>query len=111
MAIASDDAIDTIREVTDLGDSILPLSSYGIKQKTRRWIRYPSKLLRSFWFRKKRPQEEPQGRAFVDAAEVGDNLMGQVRGTANQLLASIGYNQWVPKIPGQKGLRLSLIHI
>eukprot|EP00957_Ditylum_brightwellii_P205210 15342854-Ditylum_brightwellii.AAC.1 len=26
--------------------------------------------------------------------------------TANQLLAAIGYNVWVPKIPGQKGLRI-----
>jgi hypothetical protein len=47
-----------------------------------------------------------KSRPFIEAASVQDGLSGQVRGTANQLLAAIGYNQWFPKIPGQKGLRI-----
>ena len=45
-------------------------------------------------------------RPFVRAAEIQNNLDGHVRRTANQILAAIGYNHWVPKIPGQKGLRI-----
>jgi len=40
------------------------------------------------------------------AAAVQNNLDGHVRRTSNQVLAAIGYNRWVPKIPGQKGLRI-----
>ena len=33
-------------------------------------------------------------------------MNGRIQGTANQVLAALGYNQWIPKIPGQKGLRI-----
>jgi predicted acylesterase/phospholipase RssA len=35
-----------------------------------------------------------------------NDLNGKIQGTSNQVLAAIGYNEWVPKIPGQKGLRI-----
>jgi hypothetical protein len=33
-------------------------------------------------------------------------MNGKIMGTSNQILAAMGYNQWVPKQPGQKGLRI-----
>lgn len=102
MAISSDDAIDTFRATPELKDAILGVSSYAITQKTRRWLRYPGELWKHF----NRKKSGPKSRPFIEAASVQDGLSGQVRGTANQLLAAIGYNQWFPKIPGQKGLRI-----
>ena len=40
------------------------------------------------------------------AASVAGGLTGQTQAVANQILAAIGYNIWVPKIPGQKGIRI-----
>mmetsp|Transcript_12975 Transcript_12975/g.19826 ORF Transcript_12975/g.19826 Transcript_12975/m.19826 type:complete len:596 (+) Transcript_12975:789-2576(+) len=101
MAIASDDAIDTFRANPGLKEAVLAVSSYDLTQKTRRWIRYPGELWKNYMFGSKN-----KSRPFIEAASVRDGLTGQVQGTANQLLAAIGYNQWVPKIPGQKGLRI-----
>jgi len=101
MAIASDDAIDTFRAKAGLKEAVLAVSSYDLTQKTRRWIRYPGELWKKYRFGSKH-----KSRPFIEAASVRDGLSGQVQGTANQLLAAIGYNQWVPKIPGQKGLRI-----
>ena len=102
MAIASDDAIDTFRSSPELKEAFLSVSSYAFTQKTRRWLRYPGELWKHFHRRK----NEHRSRPFIEAASVRDGLSGQVQGTANQLLAAIGYNQWVPKIPRQKGLRI-----
>ena len=44
--------------------------------------------------------------AFLAAASVVGGLTGQIQAVANQLLAAIGYNVWVPKIAGQKGIRI-----
>ena len=33
-------------------------------------------------------------------------LTGQMQQNANKLLAAIGHNEWIPKLPGQKGLRI-----
>jgi hypothetical protein len=87
MAVASDDAIDTFRATPELKDAILALSSYAFTQKTRRWLRYPGELYKSFRGRRRRR------RPFVAAASVSDGVAGQVQATANQLLAAIGYNQ------------------
>jgi hypothetical protein len=58
-----------------------------------------SELLAAQKLKKKRRQP------FIEAASLENNLNGRIKGTANQVLAAIGYNEWVPKIPGQKGLR------
>jgi len=49
--------------------------------------------------------EQRRRQPFIEAASLQNNLNGRLQGTANQVLAAIGYNEWVPKIPGQKGLR------
>ena len=33
-------------------------------------------------------------------------MTGQVQQNANKLLAAIGHNEWIPKLPGQRGLRV-----
>ena len=45
-------------------------------------------------------------RPYVEAGTISFDLNGQVQRTANQVLAAIGHNEWVPKIPGQRGLRI-----
>jgi hypothetical protein len=102
MATASDDAIDIFRATPELKEAVLGVSSYDFTQKTRRWLRYPVEL----WKNSMRRKNERKSRPFIEAASVRDGLSGQVQGTANQILAAIGCNQWVPKIPGQKGLRI-----
>jgi hypothetical protein len=102
MAISSDNAIDTFRATPELKDAVIGLSSYAFTQKTRRWLRYPLELWKYFH----RSKNDAKGRPFIAAAAVQDGLSGQIQGTANQLLASMGFNKWFPKIPGQKGLRI-----
>ena len=116
MTIASDDAVEAIRDTEGLPEAILKCSSYSRSEQTRRWLRYPGEVLKYFWHSKKKKkvsasngQEDPSAaettekvvQPFMQAAAIQNNLDGQVQRTANQVLAAIGYNLWVPKIPGQ----------
>ena len=103
MAVASDVAVDVLRETEGLKDAILQQSSFALPQRTKRWIRYPGELWKS---RMRKKKQEHRSRPFIEAASGTNDLKGNVQGTANQVLAAIGYNKWVPKIPGQKGLRI-----
>lgn len=103
MAVASDVAVDVLRETEGLKDVVLYQSSFALPQRTKRWLRYPGELWKSV---RRNKQQGRRSRPFIEAASVTDDLKGNVRGTANQVLAAIGYNKWVPKIPGQKGLRI-----
>jgi predicted acylesterase/phospholipase RssA len=104
MTCASDDAVNAIRETPGLSDAILACSSFARKEQTRRWLRYPGELVKYLWQRAKgrRRQRGP----FLEAANIGDDLNGQVQKTANLVLAAIGRNHWVPKSPTQRGLRI-----
>ncbi|GKY98252.1 hypothetical protein MPSEU_000782900 [Mayamaea pseudoterrestris] len=104
MTFASDDAIVYIRKANGLSDAILACSSYARKEKRRRWLRYPGEVVRYLW--RKEVKAELARNPFLEAAKVKDTLEGQVQKTANLVLAAIGSNQWVPKIPGQRGLRI-----
>lgn len=116
MTVSSDDAVEAIRDAAGLPETILKSSSYSFAEKSRRWLRYPGEAIKSVLRRKRKNNNGDEGqveteqqkvvRPFVKAAEVQNNLDGHVRRTANQVLAAIGYNRWVPKIPGQKGLRI-----
>lgn len=125
MTVASDSAVDALRSTQGLKEAVLKGSSYAPREKTRRWLRYSGKLAKLLWRRTKRQtaatssassttdstapavqSEEPKHRPFVEATELSDDLNGRVRGTSNQVLAALGVNQWVPKMPGQKGLRI-----
>lgn len=111
MAVASDDAIHVFRSTPGLEEAVLASSSYARTERTRRWLRYPVELAKQ-WLRRSKKEDDlandyaGRSRPFIEAVSLGDDLLGQVRGTANQLLAAIGSNQWVPKIPGQRGLRI-----
>ena len=121
MTISSDDAVEAIRDTEGLPEMILKSSSYSLAEKSRRWLRYPGEAIKSVLRRKKKSKDvynveessdtdhETVVRPFVKAAEIQNNLDGHVRRTANQVLAAIGFNRWVPKIPGQKGLRILCI--
>jgi len=103
MAMASDVAVDVLRETEGLKDAVVQQSSFALPQRTKRWIRYPVELWKS---RMRGKKQEHRSRPFIEAASVTDDLKGTVQGTANQVLAVMGVNKWVPKIPGQKGLRI-----
>jgi hypothetical protein len=112
MADASDDAIHSIRSTPGLIDAVLASSSYARIEKTRRWLRYPGKLIK-MWSRRDSKNNDGaledfagRSRPFIEAAAISRDLRGQVQEKANLVLAAIGYNAWVPKIPGQKGLRI-----
>ena len=118
MTCASDSAVDAIRSTEGLKDVLLVHSSYARKERRRRWLRYPGEKLKSMMltrrkirqrfsstsFDTKQPKKKRR-QPFIEAASLQNNLNGRIKGTANQVLAAIGYNEWVPKIPGQKGLR------
>lgn len=109
MAVASDDAVHAIRTTKGLSEAVLSCSSYALEEQTRRWLRYPGEMLKWIWRRSTAEDEkkaETLRRPFLEAAKLADDLKGQVQRSANQILAAIGYNKWIPKIPGQKGLRI-----
>ena len=119
MTCASDCAVDAIRSTEGLQDVLLVYSSYVRKERRRRWMRYPGELIKSVWLAKKHKRQqqndsltatqnitETRRQPFIEAASLKNDLNGRIQGTANQVLAAIGYNEWVPKIPGQKGLRI-----
>jgi Patatin-like phospholipase len=110
LAIASDDAVHAIRVTKGLPEAVVSCSSYALTEQTRRWLRYPGEMIKWLWRRSKvdrKNKAEPQlRRPFLEAANLANDLKGQVQRSANQILAAIGYNRWVPKIPGQKGLRI-----
>lgn len=107
MTCSSDSAVDALRATEGLRDAVLRSSSYARVERTRRWLRYPGEMVKSFWQKIKHGStSSTRRRPFIEATSVKNDLNGKVQGTANQILAAIGYNQWVPKIPGQKGLRI-----
>lgn len=112
MTCASDSAVDAIRSTEGLQEVLLVCSSYARKERRRRWIRYPGELVKDFWLGKRKnsfvakTNDKQRRRPFIQAASPTNDLNGRIQANANQVLASIGYNEWVPKIPGQKGLRI-----
>lgn len=105
LVVSSDNAIDAIRSTSGLEEAILGCSSYARKEKAKRWVRYPGEMVKWLWQRKARGRRSLR-RPFLEAANLGNDLKGNVKRIANQILAAIGYNQWTPKTPGQRGLRI-----
>lgn len=66
----------------------------------RRWIRKPLSVVRRIipgWWKENQTKKD---------SWLEPGLTGQVQQNANKLLAAIGHNEWIPKLPGQKGLRV-----
>lgn len=122
LTVASDGAVAAIRSTPGLVNAVLTCSSYAPKQQRRRWIRYPGAMAKWLWQQSRRKRRKNKKnvddtatddkatkrvrRPFLEAANVGTSPEDQVFRTANRVLAAVGYNKWVPKIPGQKGLRI-----
>eukprot|EP00526_Cylindrotheca_closterium_P000320 CAMPEP_0113628990 /NCGR_PEP_ID=MMETSP0017_2-20120614/15035_1 /TAXON_ID=2856 /ORGANISM="Cylindrotheca closterium" /LENGTH=868 /DNA_ID=CAMNT_0000539343 /DNA_START=252 /DNA_END=2855 /DNA_ORIENTATION=+ /assembly_acc=CAM_ASM_000147 len=116
MACTSDSAVDAFRSTDGLQDAVLACSSYKRTEQTRRWLRYPIEMVKSWKSSSKNgsgssssvasSSEQRRKPPFIEAASLKDDLNGKILGTSNQILAAMGYNQWVPKQPGQKGLRI-----
>ena len=108
MTCASDSAVDAFRKTEGLQEAVLVCSSYARTEQTKRWLRYPGEMVKT-WRSKRKGRLSSQRRRrrpFIEAASLKDDVNGKIMGTANQILAAMGYNQWVPKQPGQKGLRI-----
>lgn len=119
MTFASDSAVDVIRQTDLLKDVLLTCSSYTRIERRRRWMAYLGEKLKPLWIAKQMIRKERSFKVsaietlkkrcphlFIEALSLQNNLHRKIEGTANQILAAIGYNEWVPKIPGQKGLRI-----
>ncbi|CAJ1946323.1 unnamed protein product [Cylindrotheca closterium] len=106
MACTSDSAVDAFRSTDGLQDTVLACSSYTRPEQTRRWLRYPIEMVKSWISKKSTSESERRRPPFIEATSLKDDLNGKILGTSNQILAAMGYNQWVPKQPGQKGLRI-----
>ena len=92
MALASDAAVFTLRATPGLVDSIVKCSSYANFK-----VPLLSQLRGSVTMKMDRSQL---------ILPVAGTLDGRLRCSANQVLAAIGHNIWVPKRKGQKGLRI-----
>ena len=102
LAVASDEAINQLCDTDGLIETVRLYSSYGKREKLRRrWIRYPWEVLK-----RKLAKKKGRERPFLAAAAVPTGMRGEIQSISNQLLAALGYNEFVPKVPGQKGLRI-----
>eukprot|EP00804_Cyclotella_cryptica_P010208 CCRYP_013828-RA/>CCRYP_013828-RA protein AED:0.12 eAED:0.12 QI:366/1/1/1/1/1/12/339/913 len=101
MAIASDKAVATLRSTSGLIEEVVQCSSYAPSECFRRkWIRKPLNLLgRKIPGLKKSQPTHSNG-------WIPSGLRGKMQENANKLLAALGHNIWVPKQPGQRGLRI-----
>lgn len=90
-----------MRSTSGLIEAVVECSSYAPAVKfKRRWIRKPLSVVRRII-----PGGWKENQTKKDSwLEPG--LTGQVQQNANKLLAAIGHNEWIPKLPGQKGLRV-----
>lgn len=129
MVIASDKAIDVFRETPGLIDSILACSSYANMKRERLPLRQRIRtFISSVLLRRRRvdlpttikmkprklnstPHPFPSSKnkdksAITDEDQDISQGIEEIEQASNKLLAALGYNIWVPKTPGQKGLRI-----
>lgn len=96
MALASDAAVYTLRATPGLVDSIVQCSSYA---------NYKPPFLSNI-----RRRRIGSLTMKMDRSQLIETLPGtldsKLRSAANQVLAALGHNIWVPKRKGQKGLRI-----
>lgn len=107
MAVASDDAINIFRSTPGLLDAVKMSSSYSQRELIqRRWIRYPLEASRRILQGVRRKKIKYSRSPFLHVGSVSSGMKGQIQATSNQLLAALGHNVWIPKVRGQKGLRI-----
>lgn len=100
MSVASDHAVTSLRSTSGLIEAVVDCSSYAPKERFKRnWIRKPLSFI-------KRISPGEKGNNMKDNLWLEPGLAGQVQQNANKLLGAIGHNQWIPKLPGHRGLRV-----
>lgn len=100
MGVASDEAVTTMRSTSGLLEAVVECSSYAKAERfKRKWIRKPLSFAKRMLPGRRKKQLQSD-----DWIEEG--LTGQVQQNANKLLAALGHNEWSPKMPGQRGLRI-----
>ncbi|KAL9180648.1 hypothetical protein ACHAXT_011101 [Thalassiosira profunda] len=100
MGVASDEAVTTMRSTSGLLEAVVECSSYAKAERFRRkWIRKPVSFAKRMLPGRRKKQLQSD-----DWIEEG--LTGQVQQNSNKLLAALGHNEWSPKMPGQRGLRI-----
>lgn len=100
MVVASDQAVTTFRSTSGLIEEVVACSSFARStQFKRKWVRKPVSFLKRIVPGRRKTQQNAD--SLVDSG-----LTGTVQRNANKLLAAIGHNEWVPKLPNQRGLRV-----
>lgn len=100
MVVASDEAVTRLRSTGGLIEAVVDCSSYAPAHRfKRKWIRIPIGLVKRIIPGRNKHQGKKD-------SWVEPGLTGQVQQNANKLLAAIGHNKWVPKLSGQRGLRV-----
>mmetsp|Transcript_17445 Transcript_17445/g.37697 ORF Transcript_17445/g.37697 Transcript_17445/m.37697 type:complete len:920 (+) Transcript_17445:159-2918(+) len=100
MVVASDQAVTILRSTSGVIEAVVECSSYASAERfKRKWIRKPLGFIKRVipGVRTSHPKTD----SWVETG-----LTGQVQQNANKLLAAIGHNEWIPKLPGQRGLRV-----
>jgi hypothetical protein len=108
MVVASDEAVEALQSTKDLIPSVRSYSSYAIYQKLkRRWINYPKEVVKRLLNHvRKRKNDSGEHSAFLAAASMDPGIIGQTQAVSNKVLAALGHNVFIPKSPGQRGLRI-----
>lgn len=96
MVIASDEAVTALRSTSGLIEAVVECSSYASSGRFKREWRW---RLRSLVPGRRKKKHRPN-------LWLEEGVTGQVQKNANKLLAALGHNEWIPKLPGQKGLRV-----
>ena len=100
MVVASDQAVTQLRSTSGVIEAVVECSSYAsTEQFKRKWIRKPLGFIKRIM--PGRRKNQPNKDSWVEPG-----LTGQVQQNANKLLAAMGHNEWIPKLPGQRGLRV-----
>jgi len=101
MVVASDEAVTRLRSTAGLIEAVKECSSYAPAHRfKRKWIRKPISFVKRILPGGKK-KTQPDMNSWLEPG-----LSGTIQQNANKLLAAIGHNEWIPKLPGQRGLRV-----
>eukprot|EP00934_Nitzschia_sp_Nitz4_P007994 Nitzschia sp. Nitz4//scaffold116_size91068//37362//40118//NITZ4_004953-RA/size91068-augustus-gene-0.19-mRNA-1//1//CDS//3329533563//7984//frame0 len=115
MVRVSDNAVRRLRSTPGFQAAVLQCSSFARSERARQRIRYDMayiqfkmvslwRRLRNFMHRRTLRQRRLEAPHFLSRRAM--LASGPVRGLANQVLAAIGFNPWIRKVPGQRGIRI-----
>lgn len=122
MAFANDEAILRLRSTPGLKDAVMACSSYAnLKEEKPADLRSRIDFLANLMsiseskvnqlggprtIKMTKPKLDPKTKIRESRSDEKKSKRKELESPANKLLAAIGYNIWVPKAEGQKGLRI-----